>query len=328
MLIQYHFALYFYLIFSMGFVFLTQDKVWADSWKNLQSGDQAAQEFLNKLDVKKAEAGPHPFYEGVSKEANLKDADLEATAKDLARQDPVGQMIHESHDSRPKMNIDPQKDPLLVRSQKVMDNPLKDIGGNDTRLTEITQGGKDETLICEEPGEDYFESCQQNLKVTVIKTKVKKEWKGTLHYWMGQAAIKNGHYLACAALRQGVFTARQYAGDITSAYKACVQELGSKLSGGCVQLPSLNFKTNQIIDVHVEKAPSVQRRHRLATLRFYTNCSGLTYNSLDNKKSHYDCQPLIKIIYEEDSYQVLPDEWVLSCDQLEERADQGLCSYV
>src|SRR5207249_12327184 len=27
------------------------------------------------------------------------------------------------------------------------------------------------------------------------------------------------------------------------------------------------------------------------------------------------------------SYEVLPDEWVLNCDRLESRVDQGLCSY-
>lgn len=36
----------------------------------------------------------------------------------------------------------------------------------------------------------------------------------------------------------------------------------------------------------------------------------------------------LKIVYEEDSYQILPDEWSDNCARLEERVDSGLCGYV
>jgi len=312
----------------------------AGSWKNLQSGDQAAQEFLNKLDQKKTDAGSHPFYKGISQEANLKDADLEGTAKSLARKDPVGQMVREGYNSRPKMNIDPQKDPLMLRSQKVMDNPLEAIGGSGTHVTEIAQGGKDETLICEEPGDDYLESCQQNLKVTVIKTKVRKEWRGQFQYSKCSNSERKSHYLPCIALRQAVSQAwtalrgksrwrHQQAPinidaalNITGPYKACMHELATHKGRSCsyctASTSSLPFKEEQIKEVSLVKHPQNPKTLHMASSYVHVYNSG---------RSEYSCQPLIKIIYEEDSYQILPDEWVLSCDQLEEKVDQGLCSY-
>ncbi len=41
----------------------------------------------------------------------------------------------------------------------------------------------------------------------------------------------------------------------------------------------------------------------------------------------YDLTATIKINYEEDSYEVKPDEWADNCARLETRVDQGLCGY-
>ena len=48
------------------------------------------------------------------------------------------------------------------------------------------------------------------------------------------------------------------------------------------------------------------------------------YNS---GRDEYRFVPVIKIIYEEDSYRILPDEWSDNCARLEERVDSGLCGY-
>jgi len=313
------------LFLLVGFSLL-EDCV-ADSWKNLKSGDQAAQEFLNKVDQKKKEAGIHPFYKGISQEATLTDAELKGKSQTLACKDPVGQMLQQSADSRPQFKIDPVHDPLIKGSKKIIETPLEELGGKGTQIKKVVQAHKDEIVLCEEAGDDSLESCTSDLKVKVIKTKIKKEWQGTVHYWMVQKAIKHGHYLACGPLRHGVFRARQYAGDITGAFKACLQELGNEENRGSVQLPHLNFLTNQILEVRVEQMPQLKGKRGFNKPRYYSNCSGDIHNSMDNDKSHYNCTPRIKIVYEENSYQILPDEWISNCTRLEERSDQGLCSY-
>src|SRR3990167_5303786 len=113
-------------------------------------------------------------------------------------------MIFESSDARPKVKIDPTKDPLLTGSKEAMENPLEIIGGKGTQVMQVQQGGKTETITCEESGEDSLETCTNELTVRVIKTKVRKEWEGQFRYWKERKAEKHVHYLACAALRQGV----------------------------------------------------------------------------------------------------------------------------
>src|SRR5436190_2756328 len=139
-----HFLLIFFLSFSAS----------ADPWKNLKQGDQTAQALLGQMDQKKKEADPHPFYKGTPNESKLSHKQLEETSKNAARQNAASQMVRESYDGRPKMIIDPQKDPLLIGSQKILENPLEVIGGKGTQAVEVQQGGRDETLVCEEAGDD------------------------------------------------------------------------------------------------------------------------------------------------------------------------------
>jgi len=153
------------------FVFLFPFVAFADSWKNLKQGDEAAQEFLNKLDQKKSEAGSHPFYNGnTPKEAKYTNSDLTGKPQGALTQDPAAQMVIESSNTRPHFKIDPQKDPLIVRSEKLMENPLTEIGGKETQSTASVQGGTDETLVCEEAGDDATHTCKAHLIVTLKET--------------------------------------------------------------------------------------------------------------------------------------------------------------
>lgn len=51
------------------------------------------------------------------------------------------------------------------------------------------------------------------------------------------------------------------------------------------------------------------------------------YHTYNSGRNEYGIQPVIKINYEEEVVQVLPDEWSSNCARLEERVDQGLCTY-
>ncbi|MBA3814648.1 MAG: hypothetical protein H0X26_09270, partial [Alphaproteobacteria bacterium] len=71
------FILIIYLVFTFSFFFLLlilfSLPVKANSWHNLQQGDLTAQSLFDQMAHKKQEAGAHPFYEGISREANYKD---------------------------------------------------------------------------------------------------------------------------------------------------------------------------------------------------------------------------------------------------------------
>lgn len=314
------FALLFLLVWVCPFTAIS------NPWKNLQSGDGAAQEFLNKINEKKSEGGSHPFYTGQTpKEANYHSSDLVGKSQSTAHQNPAAQMVRESSDTRAQFKIDPQKDPLITESQKSVNDPLKIIGGAETHVVETKQGGKDETLTCEEPGENSLESCTNQLVVKVKRIKIQKEWKGHIRFWM-PTGKKKYMYLACGGLRQATRRARQSNGEITAAYKACMKELGHKSSGSYITLSPLDVPANKILEVKVDSSITQPKKGK-AKQRFHVNCSGLIYNHDGHKKSWYDCKALITIVYEEEAVDVLPDEWVSNCDYLETRVDQGLCHY-
>lgn len=309
------------------FILFLSTPVSAMLQQNLSSGDQTAQSFLNQINQKKQQAGTHPFYQGISKESNYKDTELKGRGQAACAQNPAAQMVYESSDARPQMKIDPLKDPLLTGSNQVMANPLEVIGGKSTQVIEVQQGGKEETINCEEPGEDSLETCTRELTVKVIKTKLRKEWNGQFRYWKERKSEKHGHYLACPGLRQGVMNSnRSPSSDVTAAYLACIKELRGQLTRGCVSLPNLPFPTTQITAVNFRMwKPSKNSKHSQRSGRLLISMGG--YHNQDNDDIWYDLYPQIIITYEEDSYQVLPDEWSDNCARLEARVDQGLCGY-
>ncbi len=139
----------------------------ADPWQHLNQGDQLAQQFLNQSNQKKKEAGSHPFYSGIPNESKLSDGQLKGNSAKVAQQDSASKMVNESAETRPQFKLDPSNDPLLLGSQKIQKNPLQDIGGEGTHFAEVVQGGKDETLTCEEAGENSQHTCTETVVVTI-----------------------------------------------------------------------------------------------------------------------------------------------------------------
>ena len=317
----------------------------ASPMTHLKRGDKTAQEFLNQLEAKKQEAGPHPFSSGPSKEAGFSLNEfslneLEGRAQFVLHNDPQGeesapQMIVQSSKSRLHVKIDPQKDPLMTESQKAVNDPLTTIGGKGTHVVQTKQAGIEATLTCEEPGDDSLESCINQLIVKVEKIKVRKEWEGSFHLWL-PTGKKKYLSLACAALRGAVQGVSD--GNITGAYKACMKELTQNGHGCCVDLPNLKFPLEKIKEVNIERTPIKPGRGR-GVRRAFRSPFQLNYQDYRHKedwgrkKSWYDYQPRIKIIYEEDDYKIHPDVWTYdngtsNCNGLEARVDQGLCHYV
>ena len=306
-------------------IYLFPSLILASPTANLKSGDKTAKDFLSQLETKKQEAGHHPFYSGHSNASQLKDSDLKGHAQSLSHSDPVSQMLYHSAESRPQVKIDPSKDSLITGSQQIMESPLQVIGGEGTHVVEHHHGNKDEILTCEEPGDDSLESCTNQLIVEVRKIKIKKELETNFHIWLPEGRKRYVH-LACGALRNTIYE-HSHGGDITAPYKACMQELTMRRHNCCANLPSLNFPVDEIKEVRIERTLVKGWRGRIRE-SFILNAQGVIYDDdLYYRKSWYDYQPRIKITYEEESYEILPEKWVSNCERLEERVDQGLCHY-
>ncbi|MBX9621606.1 MAG: conjugal transfer protein TraN [Alphaproteobacteria bacterium] len=313
------------ILFLAIWFYLFPWAVHASPTANLKSGDKTAQDFLSQLESKKIEAGRHPFYAGHSKAAQLKGRDLKGRAQSLSRSDPVSKMLHQSTNSRPQVKIDPSKDSLITGSQEIMASPLQVIGGEGTHVVELHRGNKDEILTCEEPGDDSLENCMRQLIVEVKKITLRKELETKFHLWLPEGK-KRRFSLACGALRNAVQEVYYNRGEITAPYKACMQELSMRRHNCCASLPSLNFPLDKIKEVRIQRG-LVKRWWGRTREIFLLNYDGYTYKNLGRKKSWYTYQPIIKITYEEESYEILPEKWVSNCENLEERVDQGLCHY-
>ncbi|MDI9635784.1 hypothetical protein QM565_08300 [Geitlerinema splendidum] len=237
---------------------------------------------MSQLEAKKIEAGQHPFYAGHSNAAQLKNSDLNGHTQSLSHSDPVSQMLHQSIDSRPQVKIDPSKDSLITGSQKIIEAPLQEIGGEGTHVVEMHQGHKEEILTCEEPGDDSIESCTNQLIVEVRKIIHKKELETNFHIWLPYGK-KKYVYLACGALRNAVQEVYHNGGEITAPYKACMQELSIGAYGCCASLPSLSFPVDKIKEVRIEKTLVTGRRGHISQ-SFILNYDGHTHKTLGRKK--------------------------------------------
>jgi len=331
----------YFKAFILFWMILFSWEALANPWKNLSSGDQMAQDFLHQMDQKRQEAGAHPFSAGVSQEANLSATELKGRAQHLSTKDPTSQMIFESAETRPQFKIDSRHDPLLVEAERITGTSLEVVGGRGTKVTRMEHVGQDETVECEEAGDESLEKCTRELTVRVIKYKLKKEWSGNFFISKCSVGEKDGHHIPCGALRHAFFTAKNAVRgfgmlalrgpapldvnatlNITAAYKSCVREFVPQTIFGCSQctvaLPGLPAPMDQIQAITLLKHPHDAKQLHVKGEHWHTYNSG---------RHEYWYQPLIKVTYQEESHIVLPDEWTSSCARLEKKVDQGLCSY-
>ncbi|OJW49668.1 MAG: hypothetical protein BGO67_03955 [Alphaproteobacteria bacterium 41-28] len=263
----------------------------ADSWKNLAQGDHTAQEFLGKVDEKKIKAGPHPFYDGQqAKESSYSITDLPGHSQRAAQEEPAGQMVHESHDSRSQVKIDLDHDPLMTMADKILEDPLQAIGGTGTHVMEVQQGGKNEIVDCEEAGEDAKYTCHLNLLVTI------KEELGPLQqgsFSLGGPAIHASYgYLLNHWPRE---RSRHFVGYI---------QVDSATLNGFISSQT-GIPVTQILSASASPVGGwVKVDHK-----------GYTF---DIFQFNYSFQPRIKVPY---------DSWIDGCAALEKRVDHGLCYY-
>lgn len=320
------------MILILPIVSLGIDTTHADSWQSLTQGDKTAQELLEQMQQKKQEAGAHPFYQGTLKESKISSDNLKGQSQKACQSDPAAQMVTQSHDARVRVKIDPLKDPLLTGSQQLMDNPLEVIGGKGTQVVEVQQGGKTETVVCEESGDDSIETCTRELTVKVNKIKVTKEKTGTIQLTGCKKSHKHYHARSCPDLLNQVLDWRPRRRnlkkgskliDVTGAFKKCLQEVTSGVSTRCHRCNNPRTVIPTDIQANSIKTVIIERNHFGQPF-----IQGSTHYSRHGRLKTYGLSANIKIIYEEDSYEVLPDEWNDNCARLEERVDQGLCGYV
>src|SRR5690349_13503172 len=105
--------LFFFLLWAL-FSYIAS----ANSWQNLQQGDQTAQVLFDQMNAKKQQADTHPFYQGIPQESDYGSTELVGRSQTAAAHDSASQMVMTSSDSRPQIKIDPTTDPLLTGSNQ------------------------------------------------------------------------------------------------------------------------------------------------------------------------------------------------------------------
>ncbi|OJW46974.1 MAG: hypothetical protein BGO67_09765 [Alphaproteobacteria bacterium 41-28] len=183
------------LFLLISLLSLISYQAFADPWKDLKQGDQVAQEFLGNVKQKKTESGSHPFYNGQqAKKSKYSISDLSGHSPREAQENSASQMVRESSDSRSHVKFDLENDPLMTMAGKILEDPLKAIGGNGTQVMEVQQGGKNEIVACEEEGEDAKHTCHLNLHVT-IKEELGPVQQGILNLGGPALYASYGHLL-------------------------------------------------------------------------------------------------------------------------------------
>jgi type-F conjugative transfer system mating-pair stabilization protein TraN len=282
------FSFFICLLLMLDLCFLNPGR--ANQWKDLQRGDQAAASLFSQMESKKKEAGSHPFYQGISQESAYKETGLKGRAQTVVAKDPAAQMVMTSSDKRPQIKIDPSKDPLIVGSDKVMENPLEVIGGKGTQVVEVQQGGKTETIECEESGEDALFTCTSNLSVTIKKvlgplTSKSFTMAGPTVYssyksLLGWNHEKSKHFVAYVAGAGGT-ALKEFVSNRTGIPAGRIQSASGTSVGDWVKVAHKKY----------------------------------TYTSYKFNYSYRLSKKVPEFSWEDD------------CARLEERADQGLCTY-
>lgn len=281
---------YFLVFFSEHWI-LSTEYCSAGPWENLKEGDRTADELLKKVDNKKAEAGKHPFYQGLPKEQNYKESELSHQSQFLFKTDSASQMVRESSETRPHFKINPEKDPLVQGAQEIISNPLEAIGGKGTQAVMTTQGEKEEIIGCEESGDDGEYTCTSRLIVEVKEEKgppqnktlsisgptVYREHSGLLNSW---PRLKSRHFVAHISVGE----------------------------------PTLKSFLSHQAGIPLDQITSASVSHRGKWV--HVGHKRYTYTTY---VFSYTYVPIIKVPY---------FSWTNNCNELEQKADQGHCHYI
>lgn len=251
---------------------------WATLEPHLRTGDQVAHELLGKVDAHKKKAEEHPFYQGSPSESSLKGIPS-----------PAAQMVLETSSSRPKFKIDPEKDPLLKVAEAVIKNPLPLIGGAGTESVQVTQGGKDAIVTCEESGEEADYTCLSTLQVEM------REELGPPQ--QGALTIPGGSYGALAGLLEWPRVRKRHFVAHVIQSPPALRSFISRTQG---------IPLERVLAVSIAQTGGW---HKISRKTYVFGAYHFTYQY----------RPLIKVpIF----------SWKEGCEGLEARADQAECSYV
>jgi hypothetical protein len=108
------------------------------------------------------------------KEASLDNGTIGDVALAESRANSLSQHLISSAQDRPRFKIDPDTDPLFVKSNQVLKNPQKSLNED---ITEVhgSEGTTEEIKTCEEGGDEYQQTCSKQLKVTLNITPASKK---------------------------------------------------------------------------------------------------------------------------------------------------------
>lgn len=138
--------------------------------KHFQSGHTFAGE--QKLTLP-SDASSLPGYKGTNVAESLLDSSSIQTSlnKRSQQKDNVSSFIHETHDQRLRFKIDPATDPVFTESDKIIADPLKVLKAEKTEIKTAPKTIRTKHT-CDESGEPYEISCKKILQIdTIRKTK-------------------------------------------------------------------------------------------------------------------------------------------------------------
>lgn len=275
-------------------------------------------------------------------EAGYREAELENKAQGLIKEGTTFGVIKESALSREQYKIDSSTDPIIQISNQIAESPLNVIGGKDTKVVKINAPRETRTVTCEEAGDPSQEICKGRLNIKFVNETKERTRAGKINInisltnsykndWRPADAYKSEFEGPCHDLKillkppliqEGKSRRYKYGSrsrvtgypleiqDITNEVRACIQNGGKDIS-----FP-FKIDLSSLKKVTLKSGTAKNWMHRGYTGHAWIH------------DAHYLIADL-NVEFTDEVTEKVPgeEEWLWACDDLEARADQGLCTY-
>ena len=309
----------------------------------------AGKDFVSKNQAgQPKDARDIPGFKGTNiPEASLSPENIRGkTEQKMKEKGNAGLFINESHDQRLRFKIDPSKDPIFTESDKIVADPLATLKVKATEIDEPVTETKSRHK-CEEEGDTYLLTCVKELGVTVTKIPPKATtfgfsltnlWNNQRGFWKKYFKRGQGRH----PTRALDFGGDNKGGDPGYAKHYTYVPNSSVDSAFLSDLFALTGRIDEVAGY-----PYVKRGYGVSKTKMYADPRSLPKftESLDKLKikrvislsgmgsSSYAGQNFwlyrfAQIELDIVEPPIIKEFWKSSCDLIEPKVDQGLCSYV
>lgn len=275
-----------------------------DAYKSGESYARSLQNQVQGAASQNSLANVPQFKSGDPPQTQLQDQNMGEAAKRRLASEESAQAVMESNAVRGKFTIDLVHDPLMIRSNEMIADPLQIIADGEVLETQTTPMSPPELLTCEESGDPATYTCLEN-RVVRVTAPAAKTHKLTVHvYSHGWGGGLGRNVITGRKLDSASETTNQYAAG-TKAYPLLDLELQSRVKS--VKL--LNFANGASLNENGD---------------FWVSTGGGGgWNWLNHVD--YEVEITYKPILKDSDVQEHVDG---ACAGLELKAEQGLCEYI